>query len=825
MHINSLKAMIKTAVRGAAVLLLGVGAAGAQQQINLSAGPATASLPDGSSVPMWGYSCGAAISGSTATCAPLNQAAKSSASWSPVVITVPTGQGLTINLTNNLSFAAGAGTNTVPTSIMIVGQIGGGLGTAATYVPSPSHSTVGDATWATVAPAQTPFVPPAQPKRVQSFGTEVAAGATTALTWSSLRPGTYLIESGTHPSIQATMGLYGILVVTAAPASAGTTGTAYPGVTYSSEVPLALGEIDPVQNNAVQAAVGTAGFNELTVWSGAPGACGDPAVHSCYPPAVNYTPLYYTINGVAFSKTNSSASLFASPLGTSATPVTGNVLVRFVNAGSRMHVPSIVGTQTSYQGIAQNAPGASSGFTLIAEDGNPVPGAPRVQAEVFMAAGKTYDVMIDAPAAGGTALPVYDRELSLSGNKINRDSGMLAYVGVNGAALPGAAGLTAAVAMPDNYQVLLAGQPFTLSDPSKGVIANDTNVFGVSLLTPPTNGSVVLNPNGTFTYTPTGTATSDSFTYCANGSVTGTTCSSGISATVTLAANKNLEASGGITCTAPSFSSKLATFIRIPNPGLLAGCTDAAGYPLTVVASSIKPATGLTVVADQAGGFTGSVVSAGSFTFTYLVQNSQGTQIASPVSATVTFPTGSGLTVHLVDGKTGAVDVSGGDFRWIIEEDRSFYINPNCTTNVAAGSVPTGCAGTQLPGGTVPILGANFHTSDMPFVAQGCTGPISCESGQTLLGAPAVCDIGDGVCRTTASQKTAVLPSAVALDPTKRYYISVLPGNAANPFISGNGSACTSATQANCGYSMGGAPIAPGQTAVLTRDTPPSPFW
>src|SRR5579863_9710991 len=192
MRFNDLKALLKTTVSGASVLLVGAGMAAGQQVINLTAAPSSASLPDGSSVPMWGYSCGAAVSGSTATCAALNPAAKTSASWSPVVITVPTGQGLTINLTNNLSFAAGAGANTVPTSIMIVGQIGGGLGTAATYVPSPSHSTVGDATWATVAPAQTPFVPPAQPKRVQSFGTEVAAGATTALTWTSLRPGTYL---------------------------------------------------------------------------------------------------------------------------------------------------------------------------------------------------------------------------------------------------------------------------------------------------------------------------------------------------------------------------------------------------------------------------------------------------------------------------------------------------------------------------------------------------------------------------------------------------------------------------------------------------------
>jgi FtsP/CotA-like multicopper oxidase with cupredoxin domain len=58
---------------------------------------------------------------------------------------------------------------------------------------------------------------------VQSFGTEVAVAATKALTWKAPRPGTYLIESGTHPSIQGTMGLYGILVVTSAP-TADTTG-------------------------------------------------------------------------------------------------------------------------------------------------------------------------------------------------------------------------------------------------------------------------------------------------------------------------------------------------------------------------------------------------------------------------------------------------------------------------------------------------------------------------------------------------------------------------------------------------------------------------
>ena len=52
----------------ASALLLGSGAAfGAPQVVNLTAGPATATLPDGSAVPMWGYSCGAAASLSTRT--------------------------------------------------------------------------------------------------------------------------------------------------------------------------------------------------------------------------------------------------------------------------------------------------------------------------------------------------------------------------------------------------------------------------------------------------------------------------------------------------------------------------------------------------------------------------------------------------------------------------------------------------------------------------------------------------------------------------------------------------------------------------------------
>src|SRR5882757_6992999 len=136
--INSKASLMKSAL-AAAVLLVAATASYAQTVVGLTAAPTTAALPDGQAVPMWGYTCDAA-SVTALTCVPANPNAGVNATtlvpnWSPVVITVPYTEalgvsttGLTINLTNSLSF----GTNTVPTSLVIVGQIGGGLGGAPT---------------------------------------------------------------------------------------------------------------------------------------------------------------------------------------------------------------------------------------------------------------------------------------------------------------------------------------------------------------------------------------------------------------------------------------------------------------------------------------------------------------------------------------------------------------------------------------------------------------------------------------------------------------------------------------------------------------------
>lgn len=759
MSANTIKMNLIKAWFAASILLLANSGALADSAVTLTAAPTTTTLPDGQTVPMWGYACGT-VSGAGASCTAANGVAQTVGVWQPPLITVPSGGSLTITLNNNLSFTAGTGTTMVPTSLVIVGQLGGGLGAAPSRMPSPVHAAQGT-TWPGTLGATTPgapvFSPPAQADRVRSFATEVAAGGSANLVWTpvNLRPGTYLIQSGTQPSIQGPMGLYGVLVVTDAN---------YPGQTFDKDVALLLSEIDPLQNTAVDTAVRTAGFSDALVWSGQTGKCGDPTVHTCYPPAVNYAPRYYLINGVSFDRSSSASSALA----VDAAGAQGRVLLRFVNAGLRMHVPSVVGAS----------------MTLLAEDSNKLPGVPKVQSALFLAAGKTYDVTIQPKqSTAGSYDPatyaVFDRALGLSTNN-QRDGGMQTYINVAGGTAPAP---VAAVARADSYY-LVTGNVVAVAEAAKGLIANDTGVYGVTLLTAPTGiGSVLsLNADGTFTYTPGAGVTSDSFTYCANGTVTGTTCSSGLAATVTLAACTGTCLGAAPTAAADNYTSNIASRLQVSPPGVLQNDTDPSGFPLKAVLASIGSCSSVQLNPD--GSFT-ATTSGASCAFTYTAVNSQNTA-SGTATATVSFGAASNLAVTLRDGKTG--EALPADYRWIIQEDRSVLIDPKIETTSTTKA---------------RNLAVNFHTSSMPVVAQGCVGTVSCESGQTLLGAPAVCDIGNGVCRTDASQKAEVNPSEVHLDPMKRYYISILPGDGANPVIDKTN-----------GHTMSGAQIAAGQTAV-----------
>ena len=142
------------------------------------------------------------------------------------------------------------------------------------------------------------------------------------------------------------------------------------------------------------------------------------------------------------------------------------------------------------------------GFSIIAEDGNVSPGVPKVQSDIFMAAGKTNDVMINVPTSPtAPALAVFDRELSLSGNAMNRDAGMLAYISINGAG-SSVSSIARSAGQSGYLQLVDRRSDVHRIGSIKGVIANDINVFGVQLPKAATSGTVTLNANGTFTYVP-----------------------------------------------------------------------------------------------------------------------------------------------------------------------------------------------------------------------------------------------------------------------------------------------------------------------------------
>ncbi len=229
-----MKTLTKTVLLATGALLLASGAAQAQVALSLTASRTSTTLPDGNIVPMWGWSCGAVTQGTgTATCTQTNGQPQTLAtatglatSWQPPLISVPTGNTLTITLSNQLP---------VPTSLTIVGQLpnptadANGPGNPTRETAARTHNPQGATTWAAVVPNS--FTPPVQGARAESFVQEAAATTGSIIyTFSNLRPGTFLIESGSYPSIQAPMGLYGVLVVTTAPTTTGTfaAGTAYP---------------------------------------------------------------------------------------------------------------------------------------------------------------------------------------------------------------------------------------------------------------------------------------------------------------------------------------------------------------------------------------------------------------------------------------------------------------------------------------------------------------------------------------------------------------------------------------------------------------------
>jgi uncharacterized protein (TIGR03437 family) len=208
--------------------------------------------------------------------------------------------------------------------------------------------------------------------RVMSFTDEAAPGGEQTYTWNNLKPGTYLYQSGTNPAVQVQMGLYGALIKNAATLQA----YADPATKYDQGVVLVYSEIDPVIHKAV--AADNYGPGKLITST------------------INYAPKYFLINGHPYAAGSSPI-----PAG----KVGEKILLRFLNAGLKTHVPVLQGMY----------------MDLLAEDGNLYP-YKKEQYSVVLPAGKTIDAMITPAVAGDRFL--YDRLLNLT-NSGKSPGGML----------------------------------------------------------------------------------------------------------------------------------------------------------------------------------------------------------------------------------------------------------------------------------------------------------------------------------------------------------------------------------------------------------------
>ncbi len=522
----------------AAGLLFGAAIEARAATAVLCAEPYTQALPGAPTVPMWGYR----LVAGAASCATSGTAA----SPGPV-ITVPAGDTtLAITLVNKL---------TVPTSIVLAGQAlasDGGAPVNAVDLVGPSCT-----------PSPTAAASAAESLlncRVRSFTGETDPGATRTYTFTNLRPGTYLYQSGTHPQVQVQMGLFGL-----AKQDAQATGSTVrqlsvnPPNGFDVDVPVVLSEIDPEQHQLIASTLGTAG--QQTQWQLGKNS------------TLKYAPKFYLINGKVFDSADPTASDLAVAAGAGS-----RVVLRMANAGLVSRILML----------------NNGTWKLLAEDGNAYAAA-REQATALLPAGKTSDALLisTAPSDGSTSrsVAIFDRR----GGTDNADGSALG----GQVARLAQAGLAVPVITPVLAQVANEGALFSLQ-------LQSTNVSGYALTGP---AGMVVSGSGLITWTaPLGTAVPTNLPVTVVGTGTGG------SSTVNF--NVRVNHRPGILASAPVAVGHGT--VTIAAPGVLTGATDPDGdTPLAAVVTTAASAGALTVNPDGSYTWSGAQPTAGTSSVTF----------------------------------------------------------------------------------------------------------------------------------------------------------------------------------------------------------------
>jgi VCBS repeat-containing protein len=456
-------------------------------EVDMVAGSVNVAMPDGTVVPMWGFG----LAGGAITVP------------GPVLEVPPGDTTLTIHLTNNLD---------VPVSLVIPGQI-------ADLDPTFFDDDQGRS-------------------RVRSLTAETAAGGTRSYTWTGLKPGTYLYHSGTHPALQVHMGLYGGVKIDAAD------GEAYPGLAYQDEVILFYSEIDPDLHDPPTAARPTTFKPSYFLINGKPFEAGDelPAgmagqnvlVRFLNAGLRSYVPTFLDTyvqavaedgNPYPFARQQYSVLLPAMKTLDVLWQPDGEGTYPVFEAGGHLTTAGGIGGM-----VARLSVGAGSGLPVAADDSATVAEGGTVTVlnggAASVLTNDTGDgltaVLVDSASVGMLTLNA-DGTFSYTHNGSETTSDAFTYRARDANGLqstPATVAITvtpvndAPIAVNDAYDAI-AGTILEVAAP--GVLGNDSDPEGdpitAVLDSGPAGGLLVLNPNGSFDYTPDDGTQSDSFTY------------------------------------------------------------------------------------------------------------------------------------------------------------------------------------------------------------------------------------------------------------------------------------------------------------------------
>ncbi|MBK9121838.1 MAG: tandem-95 repeat protein [Chloroflexi bacterium] len=167
------------------------------------------------------------------------------------------------------------------------------------------------------------------------------------------------------------------------------------------------------------------------------------------------------------------------------------------------------------------------------------------------------------------------------------------------------------VAVNDGYTT---NEDTALTVPAVGVLTNDSDIDGnplnAALVSGPAHGSLTLNPDGSFTYTPSANYNgSDSFTYRANDGAADSNV-----ATVTITIDPVNDAPVAVN---NSYTTNEDTALNIAAPGVLGNDTDVDGNPLTAILSTGPAHGSLTLNPNGSFTYTPNADYNGSDSFSY----------------------------------------------------------------------------------------------------------------------------------------------------------------------------------------------------------------